>query len=92
MPNVVDANPNDDDIGLLRQNIFFEPKEKVVNFVAADARADELVIVADAAFVERGFHSINIAAWIDARLRYRIAEKNDFRWLVAESKRCKRGE
>ena len=77
MPNVVDANVNDDQGWPLVENIPFQPKLQVRYFVSADAGSNDLDVAIRVQFCNFPFDDRDVALRANARLRNRISEKYD---------------
>ena len=77
MPDVVDADVNDDDVGLLREDVAVEPGEEVGHPVAADPGADHLGGRGGDLFGERLGSERDVAVGAGSRFRDRVAEEHD---------------
>jgi len=78
VPDIVYADPDENDIGVLRQDIIVHTQIQVVHFIAADAGAHEFIIAREV-FLSQGVgHFYDISAGFGACLGDGIAEKDDF--------------
>lgn len=77
MPDVVDADENPDDRGLLREHVALEPALQVGHLVAADAGVDDLDAQLRLALGDRLVDQPAVAAFTGPALRDRVAEEGD---------------
>ena len=77
MPDVVDANVNDDDIGLAGEDVAVEPGEEVGHPVAGDSGADHLRGRGGDFFGERLPGERHVAMGAGAGFGDRVAEEHD---------------
>src|SRR3984957_6227593 len=78
MPNIVYADPDDDDVGVLCKDVIVHAQIEIVDFIAADAGAHELIIAGEI-FLGQGLgHFHDESAGFCACLGDGVAEKDDF--------------
>ena len=53
MPDIIHADPDEHDVGILRQDIIVHPQIKVIYLIAADACADKVILSGNTLLVKR---------------------------------------
>ncbi len=88
MPDIVYADKNENDVGILCEDIVVHTEIKIVHFIAPDAGSCERIVIGKV-FLGQGIgHFYDEAAWLCPCLGDRITEKDDFLGFVAEGSKC----
>src|SRR5262249_18079373 len=85
VPDIVDADVDDDDGRLLGENVFLEASLQVRNAIAADAGADDGDVEIGVLFLHVVLDEGDVALGADAPLGDRVAEEDDALPLLQEN-------
>ena len=75
MPDVVDADVDKDDVGVLGQDVVIHAQVEIVHFIAANAGADEVIVGTPSGLFQGFFHSNNISARLGTLFGDRVSKE-----------------